>query len=254
MSAETEAINRRYTALSGCGCTLSCGGALGLSGPEPGELCADLGSGRGGDVLRLAGLVGPEGFAYGIDLSDGMVRAGREAAARQEVWNARFIQAPLESIPLPDDHLDLVLSNCTINHAADKPAVWSEIHRLLKPGGRFVVSDIYALREVPSVYRDDPRAVAECWAGAGTRAVYLKTLEEAGFAGIEILEESAPYTKGAVEVASFTVRGFKPRSGTSRGTSQGGAMKSLIRKKPRDKRGEAQCCAKISTVKAGCHD
>ncbi|MFW6180231.1 MAG: methyltransferase domain-containing protein [Spirochaetota bacterium] len=207
---QNEAINRRYTALSGCSCNLSCGGALGLSGPRQAELCADLGSGRGGDVLRLARLVGPEGFVYGIDLSDGMVRAAREEAARRGAGNVRFIQAPLDAIPLPDGLLDLVLSNCTINHAEDKPAVWAEVHRLLKPGGRFVVSDIYALSEVPPAYRRDPRAVAECWAGADTRAVYLTTLEEAGFERLAILEESTPYPKGAVEVASFTIRGFKP--------------------------------------------
>lgn len=210
MSAETEAVNRRYTALSGCSCGLSCGGALGLSDPRPGDVCADLGSGRGGDVLRLAGLVGPGGFAYGVDLSDGMVRSARAGAAERGVANARFIQARLDDLPLQDRRLDLVLSNCTINHAPDKPAVWSEIFRVLKPGGRFVVSDIYAVREVPPEYRADPEAVAECWAGADTRAVYLKTLEDAGFEHIEVLEESEPYPKGAVEVASFTVRGMKP--------------------------------------------
>jgi len=103
----------------------------------------------------------------------------------------------------------LVISNCTINHASDKPAVWSEVYRILKPGGRFVVSDIYATQPIADEYRNDPVAVAECWAGSVTRAEYLTMLERAGFIEIKIYEESEPYAKGQAEVASFTISGKK---------------------------------------------
>ncbi|MCE5331516.1 MAG: methyltransferase domain-containing protein, partial [Bacteroidales bacterium] len=101
------------------------------------------------------------------------------------------------------------ISNCTINHASDKPAVWSEVYRILKPGGRFVVSDIYATQPIADEYRNDPVAVAECWAGSVTRAEYLTMLEKAGFIEIKIYEESEPYAKGQAEVASFTISGKK---------------------------------------------
>ena len=107
---------------------------------------------------------------------------------------------------------DFVISNCTINHAGDKGAVWSEIFRILKPGGRFVVSDIYASEEVPLAYRSDPVAVAECWAGAVTREEYFDTVLQAGFTSIEVIEESLPYEKGDIEVSSITLAGNKPLS------------------------------------------
>ena len=105
--------------------------------------------------------------------------------------------------------VDLVISNCTINHAKDKYKVWREIERILKRSGRFVVSDIYATKEVPEQYRNDLQAVAECWAGATTKDEYLETLQKVGFKNIEIIEESTPYPKGEIEVVSFTISGTK---------------------------------------------
>jgi len=176
----------------------------------PGEVCVDLGSGRGNDVLRLADEVGKEGFAYGIDISDGMLEKASKRAASLGLENVKFIKSELESLPLPDDKADLLISNCTINHAQDKQLVWKEIFRILKPGGRFVVSDIYSIEQVPEEYATDPRAVAECWAGAVTKVAYLKTVANAGFTDLRILEESLPYQKKKIEVASFTLYGIKP--------------------------------------------
>lgn len=202
-------INERYTNLSETTCCLSCGGAINHAGVQPGEVCLDLGSGRGNDVIRMAEEAGENGFAYGIDLSDGMVKKARTNLDKFGVTNAEIIQSEMESLPLNDNSVNVTISNCTINHSSNKEAVWSEVFRVLKPGGRFVVSDIYATAPIADEYRNDPQAVAECWAGAVTRAEYLTMLEETGFTNIKILEESEPYAKGKAEVASFTVYGEK---------------------------------------------
>jgi ubiquinone/menaquinone biosynthesis C-methylase UbiE len=206
---DVEAINARYTSLSETSCCLSCGGAINHANPQPGETCVDLGSGRGNDVIRLAEEVGEKGYVFGIDISDGMIAKADANLEKFEVQNAKILKAELESLPLRNDSVNLVISNCTINHASDKPAVWNEIYRILKKDGRFVVSDIYATQPIAEEYRNDPAAVAECWAGSVTRAEYLTMLEEAGFIDIKIFEESEPYAKGQAEVASFTISGRK---------------------------------------------
>lgn len=200
-------VDKRYSDLAEQTCCLSCGGALDLGKPNEGEVCVDIGSGRGNDVLKMAVEVGEKGFAYGIDISEGMIKKARKTAKKMGVQNAEFIHTQLDDLKLPDQTADLVISNCTINHAPDKTAVWKEVHRILKNGGRFVVSDIYATEPVPEKYAGDPSAVAECWAGAVTKEVYLKTLENTGFKHIQIMEESAPYPKGKIQTASFTVMG-----------------------------------------------
>ncbi len=205
-----SAINIRYDKLASSECCLSCGGAINYAKPEMGEVCVDLGSGRGTDVLRMADEVGKTGFVYGIDISEGMLVKARQNAAKLEVPNVGFVHSELEKIDLADSIADLVISNCTINHALDKEAVWSEIFRILKRGGRFVVSDIYATSPISAEFRNDPVAVAECWAGAVTRGEYLETLKKRGFIGVEIIEESKPYLKGKAEVASITIAGKRP--------------------------------------------
>ena len=204
-----NAINERYTSLSMTSCCLSCGGAINYAKARPGEICVDLGSGRGNDVIKLADEIGEFGYVYGIDISEGMIAKAVANIQKFEVKNAEIIKAELEYLPLKDNQVDLVISNCTINHARDKVAVWREVHRILKQGGRFVVSDIYATSPIAEEYRNDPEAIAECWAGAVTRAEYLNMLEIAGFKNICIFEESKPYPKGKAEVASFTISGTK---------------------------------------------
>ena len=205
----TEAINERYTQLSETSCCLSCGGAINHAKPQPGEICVDLGSGRGNDVIRMAESVGDKGHAYGIDISEGMITKARANIAKFEIVNATILQAELEKLPFENNLVDLVISNCTINHASDKQAVWNEVYRILKVGGRFVVSDIYSTSPIADEYRNDPAAVAECWAGAVTKDEYLTMLESAGLKNIIIYEESAPYEKGNAEVASLTISGRK---------------------------------------------
>ena len=206
----SRAINTQYSELAESSCCLSCGAALSHCAPEPDEVGVDLGSGRGNDVLRIAEIVGEQGFAYGVDIADGMLESARSKAERLGVHNAGFVKSELEKIDLDDEVADFVISNCTINHARDKQAVWEQIFRILKPGGRFVVSDIYTTAEVPEKHRNDPALVAECWAGAATRDEYLQTLLRAGFVNIEIIEESLPYDKGKIRVASITLAGKKP--------------------------------------------
>ncbi len=204
-------INNRYSILAEDNCCLSCGGAIDYSKPQKGEICLDLGSGRGTDVLRMAEEVGGDGFAFGIDIADGMLIKAKSTARKLGVSNVKFIQSELEKIPVEDSSIDLVISNCTINHANDKQTVWNEIYRILKTTGRFVVSDIYSTKPVPEKYKTDPQAVSECWGGSETKEVYMGQLKNSGFERVEILEESKPYDKGEIEVVSFTIRGFKKK-------------------------------------------
>lgn len=206
---EYKEIDKRYTELAETECCLSCGGAIKYANIKEGEVCVDLGSGRGTDVIRMAEKTGTGGFAYGVDISGGMIRKSVETAERLKITNAKFISCPLENLSLENNHADVVISNCTINHSSDKQAVWKEIFRVLKKGGRFIVSDIYSVAPVPEEYRNDPVAVAECWAGSVTRDVYLDQIANAGFTDLKVIEESRPYEKGKIQVSSWTIEGKK---------------------------------------------
>jgi arsenite methyltransferase len=138
-----------------------------------------------------------------------MLEKARQNAEKFKVNNVAFIHSGLARIDLPDNVADLVISNCTINHESNKQAVWNEIYRILKFGGRFVVSDIYSVNPVPEEYRNDPVAVSECWAGAVTRDEYLEHLNKAGLSSVSIIEESSPYEKGKIRVSSLTITGKK---------------------------------------------
>jgi arsenite methyltransferase len=202
-------INKRYSDLAESTCCLSCGGAINYTGVSSGEVCVDLGSGRGTDVMRLAETAGKDGFVYGIDISEGMIQKAISTARRLGITNVDFINSPLEKIQLGDSIADLVISNCTINHAYDKQAVWNEVFRILKKGGRFVVSDIYSINPISEEYKNDPVAISECWAGSVTRKEYMEHLHVAGFTSIEVIEESVPYKKGNAMVSSWTISGKK---------------------------------------------
>jgi len=207
----SQAIDQRYSKLAEQSCCLSCGKSIERVELRPGQVCVDLGSGRGTDVLRMAEAVGPTGHAYGVDLAGGMVDKARRTADKLGVRNATFLSSSFEQLALEDGIADWVISNCALNHAQDKHAVWREIHRVLRHGGRFVVSDIYAVDEVSAEWRNDPEAVAECWAGAVVREQYLEHVGTAGLVDIRVVEESEPYDKGQARVASFTITGRKPQ-------------------------------------------
>lgn len=202
------AINGRYASLvDGCG-SLACGGALDLAAPAPGEVLVDLGSGRGGDVMRAARQVGPTGKALGIDATLAMVEKARSATPA-DLSNVGFVCCELAALDLETASVDVVISNCTINHAPDKAAVYREIHRVLKPGGRFVVSDIIAQEALPDSVRNDPAAWAACYGGAIPQDEYLAATAAAGFDQVEVLQASKPYQKGGVMIRSMTIRGYK---------------------------------------------
>jgi len=203
-------IIERYSGLCCSTGTLSCGGAADRVEAKPGEFGVDLGAGRGRELFSLVDSVGPQGRLVGIDIADGMVGAATASVREQGLTIVEFRQRHLHDTGLDDASADFMISNCAINHAPDKDAVYREAFRFLKPGGRFVVSDIYATDDVPEQFACDPDAVAECWGGAVTRDAYLATLVAAGFQALEVLEESEPYAKGAIEVCSFTIRGRKP--------------------------------------------
>jgi arsenite methyltransferase len=205
----TIEIAGRYTALANDTCCLSCGGAVAKSDAKLNEVCIDLGSGRGTDVLRLAEEVGEGGFVYGIDVTEEMIRKATATASKMGIENVKFILADLEQIPLEDETANLIISNCTLNHVSNKAKVWAEIYRLLKQGGRFVISDIYSSESVPEEYANNPQAVAECWAGSVTRSEYLNMINSVGFRYVKVLEESQPYPKGKIHVSSFTITAEK---------------------------------------------
>lgn len=202
------ATGARYAALASARGSLSCGAALERAAPAPGETVVDLGCGRGRDVLRAAALVGDRGRAVGVDLSAEMLAAARGAAARSPE-NVRFVRSGLAPLDLPDATADVVISNCAINHAPDKAAVYREIHRVLRPGGRFVVSDVVAEEALPEAVRSDPAAWAACYGGAIPEAAYLAAARGAGFDTVEVVERSEPYERGGVLIRSLTLKGTK---------------------------------------------
>ena len=198
----------RYGALATSSASLSCGRALDVAAPREGEDLVDLGCGRGGDVVRAAARVGPLGSATGVDASDRMLAAAAEALAGSP--NARVVKSDLSAIPLPDRSADVVVSNCAINHAPDKRAVYREVFRLLRPGGRFAVSDVVSEEELPESVRNDPAAWAACYGGSIPEADYLAAITGAGLRDVDVVRRTVPYEKGGVRVLSITVTGRRP--------------------------------------------
>ncbi len=170
---------------------LSCGNPTAFAGLKPGEVVVDLGSGGGLDVLLAARKVGPSGKAIGIDMTDEMIDLARRNAAKSGLENVAFHRATIDSLPLPDGSVDCVISNCVINLAPDKPAVFREIARVLKPGGRLAVSDIALKRALPPELGDDLMAYVGCIAGAIFVEDYRQGLTDAGFAHVEVIDSGA---------------------------------------------------------------
>ncbi len=166
--------------------SLGCGNPTALAELKPGERVLDLGSGGGIDVLLSAKRVGPTGFAYGLDMTDAMLELAERNRIEAGVENVRFLRGVIEDIPLPDNAVDVVISNCVINLSADKGQVLREAYRVLSPGGRFAVSDIVFLGKFPQAIRSDLEAWAGCIAGALEEETYRQLLSDAGFTNIEI--------------------------------------------------------------------
>src|SRR5580692_3656194 len=161
--------------------SLGCGNPTALIDLKPGEVVLDLGSGGGIDVLLSARRVGPNGKAYGLDMTDDMLSLARENQRQAGVENVEFLKGEIENIPLPDDSVDVVISNCVINLSADKDRVLREAFRILKPGGRFAVSDVVVRGSVPEAVRKSMLLWVGCIAGALEEGEYLAKLKGAGF-------------------------------------------------------------------------
>ena len=161
--------------------SLGCGNPTALAELHPGEVVLDLGSGGGIDVLLSAQRVGPTGKAYGLDMTDEMLALARANQERAGVTNAEFLKGDIEQIPLPDASVDVIISNCVINLSADKGRVLTEAFRVLKPGGRFAVSDVVVRGEVPAEVRSSLELWVGCVAGALGEEEFLGLLREAGF-------------------------------------------------------------------------
>ena len=166
--------------------SLGCGNPTALAQLKPGETVLDLGSGGGIDVLLSAQRVAPTGKAYGLDMTDEMLALARENQRKAGIENVEFLKGEIENIPMPDNSVDVIISNCVINLSGDKDRVLNEAFRVLKPGGRFAVSDVVTRGEVPAVVRRDMLLWVGCIAGALGDTEYAEKLAKVGFELIDI--------------------------------------------------------------------
>jgi ubiquinone/menaquinone biosynthesis C-methylase UbiE len=182
--------------------SLGCGNPTSIAELNRGETVLDLGSGAGGDVLLSARRVGPTGKAYGLDMTDEMLALALANARQAEVGNVEFLKGFIEQIPLPDETVDVIISNCVINLSGDKQQVLSEAARVLKPGGRFAVSDVIADEDMDEATKRDMAQWTGCIAGALTELEFTKALEKAGFEAIEITETHRVHSHAGSAVVS----------------------------------------------------
>lgn len=166
--------------------SLGCGNPVALATLKPGHVVLDLGSGGGIDVLLSARRVGPSGKAYGLDMTDDMLELARRNAREAGATNVEFLKGQIESIPLPDNSVDVIISNCVINLSGDKRRVLAEAFRVLRPGGRLAVSDVVVDGPVPASMRRNMELWVGCVAGALDRSEFATLLAEAGFADVSI--------------------------------------------------------------------
>ena len=181
-----QAVETEWLPESAVLASLGCGNPTALAQLVPGEVVLDLGSGGGIDVLLSARRVAPGGKAYGLDMTDAMLELARDNQRKAGVTNAEFLKGDIEHIPLPDASVDVVISNCVINLSADKPAVLAEAFRVLKPGGRFAVSDVVVCGEIPDVVRRSMELWVGCIAGALEQQEFRDLLQATGFTDVDI--------------------------------------------------------------------
>jgi SAM-dependent methyltransferase len=202
---------------------LGCGNPLALAAVKPGETVLDLGSGAGIDAFLAARETGPKGRVIGVDMTPPMIDRARATAAREGFANVEFRLGEIENLPVADATVDVIISNCVINLSPEKARVFREASRVLRPGGRLLVSDLVLLRPLPESVRTSVEAYVGCVAGASLREEYLRLIREAGFRDVEIVRESrygedvaAPgadasdIAEAMRSVVSVAVRGVKP--------------------------------------------
>ena len=195
------------------GASAGCGNPVGIADARLGETVLDLGSGGGIDCFLAAREVGDDGFVIGIDMTPRMIELARKNAADLQTENIVFKLGRIESIPQPDNTVDLVISNCVIALSEDKDRVFSEVLRILKPGGRFVISDMVTESPLPEEVRASAAEWVACVGGAAVMSEYLDLIADTGFTGIEVLkdERSKPdATDWQSSLINLTLRAFKP--------------------------------------------
>jgi arsenite methyltransferase len=195
--------------------SLGCGNPTAIADLQPGETVLDLGSGAGLDVLLSARRIGPTGKAYGLDMTDEMLALARENKAKVGAENVEFLKGYIEAIPLPSGVVDVVISNCVINLAADKSKVFSEVFRVLMPGGRMGISDVVASDELSSADRAERGSYVGCIAGALSFSEYVSELKAAGFEDVSI----TPTHVVGDGMHSATIKAVKPLRVTGQATS-----------------------------------
>lgn len=199
-----EASDRNELPADALLASLGCGNPVAVAELRHGETVLDLGSGGGIDVLLSAKRVGPEGFAYGVDMTDEMLRLARRNAATAGATNVEFLKGTIEDLPLPNGSVDVIISNCVINLSADKPAVLAEMFRVLRPGGRIGISDVVAEDHLTEADRAARGSFSGCIAGALSKEEYLTGLAAAGFddASVQFTHEAEPQMHAAIVKAT----------------------------------------------------
>lgn len=188
---------------------LGCGNPLAFAALNKGETVVDLGSGAGFDCFLAARRVGAQGKVIGVDMTPEMVTRAQENARKGNYANVEFRLGEIEQLPLPDDFADVVISNCVINLSPAKEKVFAETYRVLKPGGRLMISDIVLLKKLPDFIKASVEAYVGCVAGASLKADYLRTIQAAGFQGVTIQEETSFPVEGIAQdsfIQSFLER------------------------------------------------
>ncbi|MGA8803078.1 MAG: arsenite methyltransferase, partial [Solirubrobacterales bacterium] len=194
--------------------SLGCGNPTAVAELHEGEVVLDLGSGGGIDVLLSARRVGPSGKAYGVDMTDEMLEVARRNQREAGARNVEFLKGTIEAVPLPDDSVDVVISNCVINLSADKPAVFREAARVLRPGGRFAVTDIVADAGMDEATRHDIAQWTGCIAGALTEEEFRRDLEGAGFIDVEVRETHRVHDQAGSAIIRAANRDSRPSRGS----------------------------------------
>ncbi len=201
-------IQARYTKESSSCCNLSCGSNLDFIKIMPKEKVLDLGCGKGNETIQAAMQTGPEGKAIGLDITQAMIDTAYSNAEGIGVSNVSFIKGDIESLPFDDGIFDAVISNCVINHAKSKSKAYGEIFRVLKNGGRFVISDAVTKNPLPPEIKNSPEAWAQCFGGAVTENEYLNSIMSSGFNNIDVLKRRE-YVKNGYDFISITVMATK---------------------------------------------
>jgi arsenite methyltransferase len=190
--------------------SLGCGNPIALAGLKPGEVVLDLGSGGGIDCFLAAKRVGPEGRVIGLDMTPDMIKLARRNAKKIGAQNVDFRYGEMEEMPLPDRSVDVIISNCVVNLSPDKDAVFGEAFRVLRPGGRMMISDVVVDGELPASIREQLDAWAGCIAGALDESVYLDKIRAAGFERVEVVWRSSPPSEQAIEEAAVQLVVVRP--------------------------------------------